>query len=76
MSIKDDLGGEVFFALVDGEFAGWFNIPEGNASTEILRSALSSSPTIVNFTKLPIDITDLPPQADGWKWNGESFKKA
>lgn len=75
MSRKIDLGGEVFMVLVDGEYAGWFNIPEGNSSTEILRSALSSNPTIINFTELPIDITDLPAQADGWNWNGNGFDK-
>jgi hypothetical protein len=75
MSRKEDLGGEVFIVLVDGEYAGWFNIPEGNSSTEILRSALSSNPTIVNFTDLPIDLADLPAQADGWKWNGTGFDK-
>ncbi len=76
MSRKIDLGGEVFLVLVDGEYAGWFNIPEGNSSTEILRSALSSNPTIINFTDLPIDIVDLPDQADGWIWDGQSFKKS
>ncbi len=75
MSRKIDLGGEVFLVLVDGEYAGWFNIPEGNSSTEIMRSALSSNPTIVNFTELSIDIPDLPAQADGWMWDGQSFKK-
>jgi hypothetical protein len=75
MSIKGDIGGEVFLVLVDNEYAGWFSIPEGNQSTEILRSALSSDPTIVNFTTLSIDISDLPTQADGWKWDGKSFKK-
>ena len=75
MSRKEDIGGEVFMVLVDNEFAGWFNIPEGNSSTEILRSALSSNPTIVNFTDLQIDITDLPAQADGWIWDGTRFIK-
>jgi len=75
MSRKTDLGGEVFLVLVEGEYAGWFNIPEGNSSTEIMRSALSSNPTIVNFTELSIDIPDLPDQADGWMWEGQSFKK-
>lgn len=75
MSIKKDLNGEVFLVLVDNEFAGWFNIPQGNAETEILRSGLSSNPTIINFTDLPIEIEDLPAQAQGWKWDGQSFKK-
>lgn len=75
MSIKKDIGGEVFIVLVDNEYAGWFNIPEGNSSTEILRSALSSNPTIVNFTDLQIDIQDLPNQADGWMWDGIGFTK-
>lgn len=75
MSRKIDLSGEVFLVLVDGEYAGWFNIPEGNSNTEIMRSALSSNPTIVNFTELAIDIPDLPDQADGWMWDGQSFKK-
>jgi hypothetical protein len=75
MSRKTDLNGEVFLVLVDGEYAGWFNIPEGNASTEILRSALSSSPTIINFTELSLDLPDLPAQADGWIWDGSGFSK-
>lgn len=75
MSRKEDIGGEVFMVLIDNEYAGWFNIPKGNESTEVLRAALSSNPTIVNFTELPIDLTDLPEQANGWKWDGQSFKK-
>lgn len=75
MSIKKDLGGEVFIVLVDNEYAGWFSIPEGDSTTEILRSALSSNPTIVNFTDLQIDIPDLPNQADGWMWDGVGFSK-
>lgn len=75
MHIKKHIDGEVFFVLVDNEFAGWFSIPTGNQSTEILRAGLSSDPKIVNFTDLPIDITDLPALADGWKWDGTTFKK-
>jgi len=75
MSRKTDLSGEVFMVLMDGEFAGWFNIPEGDKTTDILRAALSSNPTIVNFTDLSIDIIDLPPQADGWFWDGTGFNK-
>lgn len=76
MSKKIELDGEVFIVLVDNEYAGWFSIPQGNESTEILRAALSSDPTIINFTDLPIDIKDLPPhQADGWMWNGTAFVK-
>lgn len=75
MSIKNDIGGEVFLVLVDNEYAGWFSIPEGNLETEILRSALSSDPKIVNFTKLPLEISQLPAPADGWKWDGTTFKK-
>jgi len=75
MSIKDDIGGEVFLVLVDNEYAGWFSIPEGNLETEILRSALSSDPKIVNFTNLPLEISQLPAQAQGWKWDGITFKK-
>jgi hypothetical protein len=75
MSRKSDIGGEVFMVLIDGEYGGWFSIPEGNSETEILRSALSSNPTIVNFTQIDLDITDLPTQADGWIWNGTGFTK-
>lgn len=75
MYIKNHIEGEVFFVLVDNEFAGWFSIPTGNQSTEILRAGLSSDPKIVNFTDLPIDIADLPALADGWKWDGTTFKK-
>lgn len=75
MSKKADIDGEVFLVLVDNEYAGWFSVPKGNLQTEILRSGLSSDPKIINFTDLPIDILDLPTQADGWKWDGETFKK-
>ena len=75
MSIKENFGGEFFMVLVDGEFGGWFNIPQGDATTEILRGALSSNPTIVNFTTLDLDINDLPAQADGWIWDGTKFNK-
>ena len=75
MSKKADIDGEVFLVLVDNEYAGWFSVPKGNLQTEILRSGLSSDPKIINFTDLPIDILDLPTQADGWKWDGEKFKK-
>jgi hypothetical protein len=70
-----DFDGEVFMVLVDDEYAGWFSVPKGNLETEILRSGLSSNPTIVNFTDLPISLSDLPAQAEGWKWDGTSFKK-
>jgi len=75
MSIKKGYDGEFFMVLIDGEFGGWFNIPQGDATTEILRSALSSNPTIVNFTDLDLDINDLPAQADGWIWDGTTFNK-
>jgi hypothetical protein len=75
MSIKEDLDGEVFLVLVEGEYAGWFSIPTGNLQTEILRSALSSDPKIINFTNLPLEISQLPAPADGWKWDGTTFKK-
>ena len=75
MSIKSDIDGEVFLVLVDNEFAGWFSIPTGDFQTEILRSGLSSNPKIINFTDLPIEISQLPTPASGWKWDGTLFNK-
>jgi hypothetical protein len=72
---NEKFDGEVFMVLVEGEYAGWFSVPKGSLETEILRSGLSSNPTIVNFTDLPIKLSDLPAQAEGWKWDGTSFKK-
>lgn len=75
MPSKNDIPGEYFLVLMDGEFAGYFSIPVGNAETEVMRAALSSNPTIVNFTELQIDINDLPNIADGWFWNGTGFEQ-
>lgn len=70
---KSDLTGDTYIVLVEGEYAGWLNIPKGAPDTQILRAGLSSNPTIVEITNLPIDIKDLPAQASGQYWNGTTF---
>ena len=61
--------------LIEGEFAGWFNIPTGSQETFLLRSALSSNPTIVDMEDIDIDIDELPTPAEGYFWNGNNFEK-
>lgn len=73
--IKDELNGDVYMVLKDGEFAGWFSIPVGDSSTEILRAALSSNPTIIDMATIDLDVPDLPAGAEGFFWNGTSFEK-
>jgi hypothetical protein len=72
---KSDLGGSTYMVLIEGEFAGWFNIPTGTQETFMLRSALASNPTIIDMEDLSIDIEDLPSPGDGYVWNGLSFAK-
>lgn len=72
---KLDLGGSTYMVLIEGEFAGWFNIPTGTQETFLLRSALSSNPTLIDMEDLAIDIEDLPTPAAGYVWNGSSFEK-
>jgi len=72
---KLDLGGSTYMVLIEGEFAGWFNIPTGTQETFLLRSALSSNPTIIDMEDLSLDIDDLPIPAQGYLWNGQSFEK-
>jgi hypothetical protein len=72
---KSDLGGSTYMVLVEGEFAGWFNIPTGTQETFMLRSALASNPTIVDMEDLTLDIEDLPTPGDGYMWNGSVFER-
>lgn len=72
---KNDLEGNVYMVLIDGEFAGWFHIPVGTEQTYILRAALSSNPTVVDLGELNIDLPDLPDPAQGYFWNGTSFER-
>ncbi len=72
---KLDLGGSTYMVLIEGEFAGWFNIPTGSEETFLLRSALASNPTIIDMEDLEIDIPDLPSPAKGYFWNGFNFEK-
>jgi len=70
---KSDFSGSTYIVLVDGEYAGWFNMAGPN--TEILRAALSSNPTLIDMEDLEIDMEDLPKPADGYIWDGSIFKK-
>lgn len=72
---KADLGGSTYMVLIEGEFAGWFNIPTGTQETFMMRSALSSNPTIIDMEDLSIDIEELPTPGDGYIWNGSVFEK-
>jgi hypothetical protein len=72
---KLDLGGSTYMVLIEGEFAGWFNIPTGTEETFLLRSALSSNPTLIDMEDLEIDIPDLPVPGKGYFWIGYNFEK-
>jgi hypothetical protein len=70
---KLDLGGSTYMVLIEGEFAGWFNIPTGSQETFLLRSALASNPTIIDMEDMSIDIDDLPTPGQGYIWDGLEF---
>lgn len=70
---KTEFSGSTYMVLVNGEYAGWFNM--AGPSTDILRAALSSDPTLIDMEELSIDIPDLPKPATGYFWNGSSFEK-
>lgn len=70
---KSELNGSTYMVLVDGEYAGWFNI--AGSSTDVLRAGLSSNPTIIDLEDLDIDLLDFPKAASGYFWNGSSFEK-
>lgn len=70
---KSELNGSTYMVLVDGEYAGWFNI--AGSSTDLLRAGLSSNPTIIDMEDLEIDLLDLPRAGSGYFWNGSSFEK-
>jgi len=70
---KSDLSGSTYMVLVNGEYAGWFNI--AGDSTTILRAGLSSNPTLIDMEDLPIDLLDLPKAAQGYFWSGSKFEK-
>lgn len=70
---KSELGGSTYMVLVNGEYAGWFNI--AGSSTDVLRAGLSSNPTIIDLEDLDIDLLDFPKAASGHFWNGSGFEK-
>lgn len=70
---KADLGGSTYMVLIEGEFAGWFNIPTGTEQTFMLRAALSSNPTVIDLEDVNLDIDDLPQPGSGQIWNGSTF---
>ena len=70
---KSDMGGSTYMVLVDGEYAGWFNI--AGSSSDVLRAGLSSNPQIIDMEDLEIDLLDLPKGGTNHFWNGASFEK-
>ena len=70
---KTDMGGSTYMVLVDGDYAGWFNI--AGPSTDVLRAGLSSNPQIIDMEDLEIDLSDLPKGGTDYFWNGTSFEK-
>jgi len=72
---KSELDGSTYMVLVNGEFAGWFNIPTGNEETYMLRAGLASNPTIIDMEDISLDIEDLPVPGKGFMWDGNSFYK-
>lgn len=70
---KSDMGGSTYMVLVDGEYAGWFNI--AGSGSDVLRAGLSSNPQIIDIEDLEIDLLDLPKGGTDHFWNGVSFEK-
>jgi len=66
------MGGSTYVVLVDGEYAGWFNID--GPGTDLLRAGLSSSPTLIDLSEVQIDIPDLPKAGADYYWNGYGFE--
>ena len=66
------MGGSTYVVLVDGEYAGWFNID--GPGTDLLRAGLSSSPTLIDLSEVQIDIPDLPKAGTDHYWNGSGFE--
>jgi len=64
--------GSTYVVLVNGEYAGWFNI--AGPGTDILRAGLSSSPTLIDMEDVSIDIPDLPKAGANYFWDGEKFE--
>jgi hypothetical protein len=69
---KSSMGGSTYMVLVDGEYAGWFNID--GPGTDLLRAGLSSSPTLVDLSEVEIDIPGLPKAGADYYWNGSEFE--
>ncbi len=69
---KASMGGSTYMVLVEGEYAGWFNID--GPGTDLLRAGLSSSPILIDMEDVDIDIPDLPKAGSDYFWNGKSFE--
>ena len=69
---KLDLGGSTYMVLVDGEYAGWFNID--GPGTDLLRAGLSSTPILIDMEDVSIDLADLPKAGSNHFWNGKEFE--
>lgn len=69
---KSDMQGSTYMVLVNGEYAGWFNI--AGPGTDLLRAGLSSSPTLVDLEDVAIDIPELPRAGAGYYWDGSVFE--
>jgi hypothetical protein len=69
---KSDMQGSTYMVLVNGEYAGWFNI--AGPGTDLLRAGLSSTPILVDLEDVDIDIPDFPKAGANYFWNGKSFE--
>ena len=69
---KSDMQGSTYMVLVDGEYAGWFNI--AGPGTELLRAGLSSAPILVDMEDVDIDIPDLPKAGANYFWDGQYYE--
>lgn len=69
---KSEMGGSTYMVLVNGEYAGWFNID--GPGTDLLRAGLSSNPTLVDMADVDIDLPNLPKAGADYYWDGDSFE--
>ena len=69
---KLKMEGSSYMVLIDGEYAGWFNI--AGPGTDLLRAGLSSNPTIIDLDEVNIDLSDLPKAGADYYWIGTGFE--
>lgn len=66
------MDGNTYIVLVNGEYAGWFNI--AGPGTDLLRAGLSSNPTLIDLEEVNINLSDLPKAGADYYWNGKGFE--